>query len=72
MTRKTKRDLHLEDIDDEPTIDDLRVIVRYIDELWRLGDERVVADARHALLVIARRAAQRLVKLHKADCPGSD
>lgn len=62
MTKKNPGHMHVEDIDDSPSIDDLRVIVRHIAELAQLGDQHVVADARRALLLAARAAARRLLK----------
>ena len=45
---------------DPPTMDDLRVILREIKNLWHAGDNKIIAEARTALLEILHRSAKRL------------
>lgn len=48
------------DDNDEATIEDLRAIINQLKECWQLGDNRVIGEARTALLRVFRASARRL------------
>ena len=51
--------------DDPPTIDDLRVLVREIDQHEQMGETDIVRRARSALLRLLRASNKRLIAKHK-------
>jgi hypothetical protein len=52
--------------EDDVSADDLRVIIKQLEECWQLGDNNVMREARSALLAVFEKAAQRLARHAKA------
>ena len=56
-----KGELHFEREDDDVSSDDLRVIIKQLEECWQLGDNNVMREARSALLGVLHNSAKRLL-----------
>ena len=55
--------MHTDDLDNEPaSIDDLRVLMKEIGELWQAGDNTIVGEARKALWQVIHASAAKLRK----------
>ena len=52
--------------DDQPSIDDLRLLVKEIKSFWQMGDNTIVPEARTALWRVLRRSAKRLRQRDRA------
>jgi len=61
-THHTKEHLHyVREDGDDVTTDDLRMLIKQLEECWQLGDTNVMREARSALLVVFRNSATRLL-----------
>jgi hypothetical protein len=64
-THDTKEQLHyVHENEDDVTTDDLRMLIKQLEECWQLGDTNVMREARSALLAVLRNSATRLLGDH--------
>jgi hypothetical protein len=65
-TRSENAELRFEREDAEVTVDDLRVLIAQLKEIWQTRDHNVMREARTALLNVFHNSAERLTRTYKS------